>query len=306
MNILISGGSGYLASKIAHKAIEEGYSVTLITRKFINVDKRIACIDVGDYFEYQRYDAILKNVDVFIHCAAIAHDANNKNNYKESDILDVNARLPIFLAKKCILSGVGKFIMISSIAVNGVRTNPGEAFTELSKPCPDSVYARGKYQAEVDLEQISRKSSLKVSIIRPPMIYGKGAPGNYGALCKLIKLRLPLPFKGLTNKRSFIHVDRCVQVILNCCNNQATDNNTYLIADEKLLTVSEFILNVEQFLNGYSLQFYLPKKILRLILSLMNKQSISNKLLDDFIVDDSKAIGLNLYSLSKVIKLGHH
>jgi len=289
MNILISGGSGYLALNLARKAIELGFAVTLLTRKNVKVAETIKCVEISDYFTYQNYDGILKNVDVFIHCAAIAHDAKNNNNYDESDILNINARLPVFLANKCIFSGVRKFIMISSIAVNGIRTNPGESFTEFSRPNPDSIYARGKYLAEMDLNQIARESNLKVTIIRPPMIYGEGAPGNYAGLCKLVKLRLPLPFKDLTNKRSFIRIDCCVSFILKCCEKATTDNNTYLIADKNLRSVSQFINEIELLVNGYTLQFYFPRNVLKFVLNLFNLQSIANKLLDDLVIDDSKA-----------------
>jgi len=53
--------------------------------------------------------------------------------------------------------------------------------------------------------------SFQVAILRPPMIYGPGCPGNYARLSKLIR-KTPI-FPKLSNERSMIYIDHLCEFL---------------------------------------------------------------------------------------------
>ena len=79
---------------------------------------------------------------------------------------------------------------MSSIKVNGESTLENEPFSENDIPNPNDYYARSKYEAELGLLKIAKKSNMEVVIVRPPLIYGEEAKGYFRTILKLIKLKI--------------------------------------------------------------------------------------------------------------------
>jgi nucleoside-diphosphate-sugar epimerase len=61
--------------------------------------------------------------------------------------------------------------------VLGNNTDNTKPFKYSDKAHPLGKYAQSKYEAEKKLLEINAKTSLEVIIIRPPIVYGRGAKG---------------------------------------------------------------------------------------------------------------------------------
>lgn len=119
-------------------------------------------------------------------CAGIAHrKAPDSLHYA------VNCDLPLKIAEKAKNDGASRFIYISSAAVLENSFNPKTA------------YGKSKLKAETELKK-TETSGFDVTIIRPPMVYGKNCKGNFTRLVKLSNL-LPL-FPSFPNRRSMIYI----------------------------------------------------------------------------------------------------
>jgi UDP-glucose 4-epimerase len=142
-------------------------------------------------------DDIFKGADTVVHCAAIVHSPTT-----EDDIyFKVNRDLTANLARLAKNSSVRHFVFLSTMSVYGI--NEG-IITNDTPIRPTTPYGKSKLEAEDMLRSIEDKNFV-VSIIQPPMVYGKNCPGNYK---KLRKLALKLPFfPKVNNKRSMIYVD---------------------------------------------------------------------------------------------------
>ncbi|MBS4200600.1 NAD-dependent epimerase/dehydratase family protein [Bacillus sp. FJAT-49732] len=141
--------------------------------------------------------------DVIFHTAAIVHvKENDTANY-----FKVNKELTVELAKKAKKEGVKQFIFLSTMGVYGTETG---FITKYTKPIPKTTYAQSKYEAEQPLLEIN-SSDFNVAILRPPIVYGKGCPGNYVRLARLA-LMLPI-FPDIDNKRSMIYIDNLSEFI---------------------------------------------------------------------------------------------
>lgn len=139
--------------------------------------------------------------------AGIAHINTKKlNRQAQESYWNVNAVLPVETARKAKEAGVGQFIFLSSMSVYGEvgRTNPPIVITRETQPAPRDIYGESKLAAEGALN-VLKFSGFRVCILRPPMVYGTGAKGNFKALVEIAR-RLPI-FPDISNQRSMLHVD---------------------------------------------------------------------------------------------------
>lgn len=152
--------------------------------------------------DFGKYDAIL-------HVAGIAHvDARAD---MEQQYYAVNRDLTIACCKKAKEEGAGQFIFLSSIIVYGESTSLEPILiTPNTKPEPNGFYGRSKLEAEEGILPMEEEG-FRVSIIRPPMVYGKGSKGNYPKLAKLAEISPVFP--NIKNERSMIHIDNLCECI---------------------------------------------------------------------------------------------
>ncbi|WP_147534482.1 NAD-dependent epimerase/dehydratase family protein [Bacillus marasmi] len=141
--------------------------------------------------------------DVIFHTAAIVHVSENDT----SNYFKVNRDLTVELAKKAKKEGVKQFIFLSTMGVYGTETG---YITKDTKPNPKTPYAQSKYEAEQLLLQFN-SSDFNVAILRPPIVYGKGCPGNFARLSR-VALKAPL-FPDIENVRSMIFIDNLSEFV---------------------------------------------------------------------------------------------
>lgn len=167
--------------------------------------------------------------DVIFHTAAIVHvKENDKEQY-----FKVNRDLTIELAKKAKIEGVNQFIFLSTMGVYGTETG---YITKDTMPIPKTLYAKSKYEAEQLLWEIN-SSNFNIAILRPPIVYGRGCPGNYVRLAKLA-LTFPL-FPDIDNKRSMIYIDNLSEFIRIIIDNR--ENGVYFPQNKDYVNTTDLV-----------------------------------------------------------------
>ncbi|MBE6824251.1 MAG: NAD-dependent epimerase/dehydratase family protein [Ruminococcaceae bacterium] len=146
--------------------------------------------------EWKNYD--FSSFDTVVHVAAIVH--KQEKQYTVEEYKKINTTLAYEVAKKAKESKVKQFVFLSTMSVYGVVSG---VITKDTKLNPFNDYGKSKLQAE-RLIQSLEDESFKVTIIRPPLVYGKGCKGNYK---KLRKFALKLPFfPDVESSRSMIYI----------------------------------------------------------------------------------------------------
>lgn len=156
--------------------------------------------------EWQTLDFSL--YDTILHCAGIAH--NSSDSKLEDLYYQINRDLTVAVAKKAKAQGVKQFIFMSSMIVFGNDPSGKTYITAETKPNPDNFYGDSKLQAEIGLEKL-QSDDFNITIVRPPMIYGKGSKGNYPLLAKLAK-KSPV-FPNYPNRRSMLYIGNLCRFI---------------------------------------------------------------------------------------------
>ena len=215
-----------------------------------------------------------------------------------------NLNLTIKLAKQSIKSGVKKFIYVSSIKVNG--TFSSSPFSYLDSPNPKDVYANNKLEIENKLIDLVRDSKMDLIIVRPPLVYGAGAKGNFRNLKKLVDLNLPLPFANLNNKRSFISIQNLCSFLFYCLD-MNTKNQIFLVSDNEDISVKDFIKKISYSRNKKIKLFSFPIFLLKHIFKVLYGEDSSNSFFNSLQIKCSETIDLTgwnpKYSVEESLEL---
>lgn len=286
-NVLVIGGDSFIAQKFI-SANRDYFKIFAISRKkTANHDEFV----IDNLFELS--ESKFENIDVVINFAAIVHQPNIKD--KESYEL-VNYKLPLFLAQMAYKKKCSHFIQMSTIAVYGLASyiNSNTVYS------PVNYYGEFKLKADAELSKLS-KNGFIVTSIRPSMVYGGyNAPGNMNSFIKLVKTNLPLPFKGIDNKRQFLNINNLTQAIKGIIEQKLQGN--IILADEESVSSFGLVNTISKALDRKPRCFKLSVfwKVVRII-----KPEIARKLIDNLIIENTysfEALGVKSSSLEDGIK----
>lgn len=269
--IAISGSTGFIGSALVNHFEAGGYHIIKFKRagKVVN-EKENNEISISDF---TKWGSALERCNTFIHCAGLAHIADRSDLNTLDAFRKINVDLTLKIANQAALSGVKKFIFISSIGVNGQSTDI-KAFNNEDNANPYSFYTISKYEAELGLWDISQKSAMKVVVIRPPLIYGRYAPGNFRLLLRAIKLGFLLPFGSITdNRRSFLSLENLIDLVARCVEHPNAENKLFLASDCEDISTAEFCIKIGAALGVQPKLVPIQPELIRIITNLIKKES---------------------------------
>lgn len=204
--ILITGAGSYVGESVRRYILAKDSSY------------RIDAVDtMGDNWKKADY----AKYDVVFHVAGIAHV--NADPKMEPLYYKVNCNLTIEVAKHAKAAGVRQFIFMSSqIVFHESQSLKAEVLTAETKPVPNGFYGNSKLQAENGLWNLVKNqkenstrsqggNQMKICILRPCMIYGPNAKGNFSRLAKLA-CKTPV-FPEWHNKRSMLYIDNLAEFV---------------------------------------------------------------------------------------------
>jgi nucleoside-diphosphate-sugar epimerase len=284
--ILVTGANGFLGRAISSELLVRGYDVVCAVRRHFVFDGariiRIAALE-----EQTDWEECLDGIDCIIHTAARAHFFNNTGHDPYQDFHKINVVATLNLAQQAALRGIKRFIFISSIAVNGNQNS--KPFLETDKPNPQGAYAVSKFEAEQSLIRLCKKTGLELVIIRPPLVYGPQAPGNFGSLLRWVRTGLPLPLGIVGNKRSLVALDNLVSFIQTCIDHPKAANELFLISDGEDVSTTELINKTAQAFGKRPMLIPVPVSLMKLASRLIGREDIATRLFGSLQVDSSKA-----------------
>ena len=221
--ILITGEGSYIG---------RSFKRYVSSREDVQVDE----LDVrGEAWKEKDFSSF----DVILHLAAIVH-ISNPSKEMESVYNQVNTQLPYELAQKAKGEGVKQFIFMSSMSVYGEVLGDC-VITKETQERPDSFYGKSKLAAEQLLAELESED-FKLAVLRPPMVYGHQAKGNYKRLSKLAQ-KLPV-FPLVKNERSMIYIDNLCEFIRLIVQNQ--DSGVFYPQNQDYVNTSQLVKEIKR------------------------------------------------------------
>ena len=274
---LITGSNGYLGSSFISK-----YKNKYLFEKFSLLTQKLEDINFD-------------NVDIVLNCAALVHQ---KVEHSYEKYHEINVEYPVKLAKLAKQNGVKQFVFISTIAIYG---EDKEKIDENTTYEPITPYGKSKLEAEKELLELN-DDNFVVSIIRPPMIYGKNAPGNIDSLVKLVKKLPVIPLGKIDNKRSFISIQNLCYIIDEIITQK--QNGVFLASDDEPLSTSKLIELIAKNLDKriYLIKIPFFESLLKLLKPSFHKRLYGSLEVDNSITKEKLNL-VNPYSVEDGIKL---
>lgn len=307
MHILVTGANGFLGAACL-RAIRDRLGDTATARGAVRRSPSGPVHDieyaiVGDIDDRTDWQSTLADVRVIIHTAGLAHRSGKRAASDLEAYRRVNLAGTLRLAKQASQAGVRRLVFVSSVGVNGVTSAAG-AFTESDIPRPHNAYAISKWEAEQELVRTADSCGLEIVIVRPPLVYGPGAPGNFGALARAVRRGWPLPLGAIRNQRSFIGLDNMVDFLLTCATDARAANQTFLVSDGCDLSTTEFVRAMAQ---AGELALHLlpvPSWALTALATLTGRGGSVQSLCGDLRINIDKARGLLGWSAPLTVEEG--
>lgn len=285
--ILLTGSTGFVGSTLfAELKKLSDFQVVSAVRSAVSPASDDVVV-VGNIDGTTDYSAALNGVDVVVHAAARAHIMRDEVADPQAEFRKVNVEGTLNLAKQAVAAGVKRFIFISSIGVHGL--NSSRPFKETDTEAPHDAYAISKYEAEQGLRKLANETGLEVVIIRPPLVYGGAAPGNFRSLINLANKSVPLPFGSVNNHRSMVYVGNVVSFIIRCINHPNAANEAFLVSDGDDVSLCSLLVMMRAAMGRSACLVPVPVGLFKLAGALTGKQGVVDRLVGDLQVDSSKA-----------------
>lgn len=286
MNILVTGATGFVGAAIANHLADTGHRVRAAARSPLP-DRGHPGVEptwLPDLAETDDLAPLVAGMDAVVHAAGLAHQPAGTS---EARLHAINAASAGRLASAAAAQGIERFVLISSIrAVSGPACSL--PIRENVSPSPTDAYGRSKWAGELAVV-----TALPSAIVlRPPIIHGAGAKANMARLADLARLRLPLPFGGLTGRRSILSDINLAEAVAFLLASDAARGRRLHISDGVPLTVGQMIAMMRVGLGRRPGMFSLPSALTEGGLSLLVPH-LADQLFGNLIVDDSaiRALG---------------
>lgn len=288
INVLITGTTGFIGKKFLNSINNDRYNISLLSRKKISDYKTFIC-DLG---ENDIPSEAFNNIDIVFHLAGYAHDIKNKKN--ESYLNEkINFEASINIINKSIVSGVKKFVYISSTKAQDVEIN--DQIKDQKKHMQiTNFYGRSKKKVEDYLCEKCSSITMKYLIIRPALVYGPGVKGNLRTLVNIFKMFWfpPLPKTG--NCKSMVHVDDLIDSINFLVNNKCCENDIFTITDGECYSARDIYEILSTVFNRRILKISIPMYLFNLMGFII--PGLSEKI--------NKMFASEFYSSKKIEELG--
>jgi len=279
--VLVTGATGFLGQTVAATLESVGIMVVRGSRSPVQPRAGQRWVVHGGIGPDTNWHAALDTVRQVVHLAAIAHVPDIHSETIEGPLQEVNVDGAERLAEAAAARGVGRFIFVSSALVHG-PTSAGHAFAETDPLRPIGAYARSKAEAEERVRRVAEKGRMQLVILRPPMVYGPGARGNFRRLVKFVRLGIPLPLGRATAPRSFIGVDNFADAVAACATHPGAAGQTFLVADAEASSTVDLIDKIAQTLGRRASMFSAPAGVLEVLAHALGRERDFHRLFAPF------------------------
>jgi nucleoside-diphosphate-sugar epimerase len=169
MNVLVTGGAGYIGSVMSRILLEKGYNVTILDRLFFGTD---SIKDIKDQITLIKEDIrffnpeILNGIDAVFNLASLSNDPSGELDPEKT--LDINYKGRVRVANLAKKHGIKQYVLASTCSVYGFQEG---LLNEDSSLNPLTTYAKASALAEKEVLPLTDKNFFP-TMLRQATVYG--------------------------------------------------------------------------------------------------------------------------------------
>lgn len=229
--VVVTGAGGFIGRALVERVRAAGRDVRPIVREDRGDVEGAIALGPLERAPDEALARVLAGAAAVVHLAARAHrrdagDAGAEDAYRAANV-DATARL----ARAAVAARVERFVLASSVKVNGEATRPGRPFRPEDPAAPRDAYGRSKRDAEAALVDACRGSSTAPIVLRLPLVIGPGARGNVERLVDAIAAGRTLPLGAIDNRRSVLGLANLCDAIVAALDAPTPPAGVHFVAD---------------------------------------------------------------------------
>lgn len=292
--ILVTGATGFVGRHVVRHFLSAGRLLTLTVRSgdacppSWRGDERLRIVATGPIETATNLGEALAGASTVVHLAGLANVRHAAGT--DDPFMVANAIATQKLAKTASDHGVRAFIHMSSLFAVTNNTS-STVIDDATDGTPSTAYGRSKRMAEKHVRDLVDTGMFAVSL-RPTLIIGADAGGNWKALVRLAATGLPLPFASIDNRRSMISVGSVVEAVAHLCATRwpPEKSGDYCLADTGVISLPRTIGQLRAGMGMPRRLFSFPPAVLRGVGELVGQRNRVNGLFGDLQVDAGRFI----------------
>jgi nucleoside-diphosphate-sugar epimerase len=247
MNVLITGGTGFIGSRLALKCASDGNQVKVLGlentaaeafNKQILLENGIDVVPVKVTEREQIFNH-MEGMDVVYHLAAAQHEMN----IPDSVFRDVNVEGTRTILDAAVACQVKKVMHGSTIGVYGIVNGT----IDERSPCdPENIYGKTKYEGE--RLALSYTEKVPVTVVRIPEVYGPG-DRRLLKLFKMVKKKRFFMIGNGKNLHHLIYIDDLIDGFIEVVQNRNSDGEILLFAGPRPVPTNEMVAAIASCYN---------------------------------------------------------
>lgn len=238
--VLVTGATGFIGGHVARTLYMRGAEVVALVRPTSDVAALEALgveCRVGDLTDPESLAAACRGVDAVVHSAAVVGSYGTWDHFYE-----VGVRGTERLLDGAITAGVDRFLLISSLAVYGLRPGMGPLTEDTPfdrEPQRWNHYVREKVLAEDALWDAHHSGAIKATAVRPSVVLGHGDRNAVPRMAGLLENPLALfPGPG-DNRFPVVVVEDCAEGIVRALERDVAIGRAYNLSGRDPITQAD-------------------------------------------------------------------
>jgi nucleoside-diphosphate-sugar epimerase len=281
--IVVTGAGGFVGGALVRHLHAIGKDVVAMSRATSVWPAGVIRATIDSYENPTALRCAVEHADAVVHLAARAHQRGPTADF------ECNERAAQVIAQASQAAGVRRLILMSSIGVNGNLTH-GQPFVESDLPSPVEPYAVSKLRSEAAvIDNLAGSDRTDYVILRPPLIYGPRAPGNFARLVRAIESGWVLPLAGIRNARSLLGLGNLLELLSLCLEHPAAANQLLLVADGEDVSTPDLVRHMARGLGKPARLARVPPSLLRAAAQILGQTRLADSLCGSLQIDASKA-----------------
>jgi dihydroflavonol-4-reductase len=230
MKALVTGGTGFVGGHLVEALVRGGHEVSVLARSPGKVTPLVnlgASVVRGHLHDTAALNQAVEGQDIVYHVAGVVAARN------EAEFLHANCDGTRNMVAAAERGRTTRFVLVSSLAAGGPAPK-GAPLTGREPPRPVTAYGRSKLAAE----QVVTSSSVRWSIVRPPIVYG---PRDREVLkvFRLVRLRIAPVFGDGAQELSAVHATDLAEALVAVGMSPTTAGSVYIPCHPEIFTSAE-------------------------------------------------------------------
>ena len=283
----VTGANGSLARALCARLDASGVRWKGVVRETPQGRAPIASITaVGDYVTAD-WRPLVDSVDCIVHVAALTERGGSGGPPSRDEYLAANREVTRSIADAAAGAGVRRIVLVSSIKACGEATLPGAPLQVDAPHAPLGDYAASKAAGETALASALAGSAVEHVVLRPTIVYGPGARGNFATLATAIRRGWPLPLRGVRNRRSLLYLGNAAAALEAAIDAPALAGHAWPLADLEVVSTEALALAIGHALGRPARLFRVPPPAFRTLARAIGRPGIATRLFESLEVDSA-------------------